>query len=194
MKKLLIVILIASGLTYLIYTNNKQERINILSIGDIYSNGFNNGYYPSYNDYLMSDLKYDQYDIKIFHHTSELINELNNHDSDIKKLIKEANVIFLNIGIEQLVNQEYINSNYISEYLDNYEIIIKEITNLNKHLYLINLPSNINIDKKYIVITNTYLKGLSEKYHLALIDISNNKIESINQEIYQQLFTANLTN
>ena len=195
MKKIIIVILIATSLTYLIYQNNKQEHLNILSIGDIYSNGYNKCYYPSYNDYLMNDLNYDDYNIKVFHNTSELINELNDPDSNIKRLIKEANHIILNIGIEELVSKDnIINSTYINNYLDNYETIIKKIIKLNKHITIINLPRNISLNKKYIVIINPYLKGLSNKYHLNLIDVSNIKIESINQEIYQQLITTYLTN
>ena len=200
MKKILWILVVAGLFIYLIYGITNSSKLNILSIGDIYSNGYTTGsYFPSYNDYYQSCLKkYDRYDIITVHNLIELKEVLNNNelfnDSHIKKLIKNSDLLIINIGIEELSSvNNIINLNYINNYLSNFELVIKEIIGLNKNIYLVNIPNEVNINNKYRLIVNDYYDGLINKYQLNLIDVRNQSLESINQDIYQVLNGQKLT-
>ena len=198
MKKLSIIIFISTIFIYLIYVVNNQSKLNVLSIGDIYSNGYDTNYYPSYNDYYKDYLNdYDNYDLITFNNVNEAYNDINNNieinNKHIKKIIKDANIIILNIGIEELNNANIINSNFINKYLLNYEQLLKALIRINKKIIVINLPGNLNINDRYRLIINDYLDGLVSKYKLNIIDVRNESLKSINIYIYQALMTQKLT-
>ena len=199
MKKIIPIILISLVFIYLIFVTNKSNQINILSIGDIYSDGYNNNYYPSYNDYFKESLnKYDSYNILVFHDLKSILFSINNNDyfndKQLKNIVKNSNIIILNIGIEQIKNNEAIlNNDYLTKYLNDYESLLIELSKLNNYIYVINIPKNI-ISSKYQLIINDYYEGLINKYHLNLIDVKEYNIESINPVIYQYLNSLELTN
>ena len=198
MKKLSIIIFISTIFIYLIYMINNQSKLNVLSIGDIYSNGYDTNYYPSYNDYYKDYLNdYDNYDLITFNNVNETYNDINNNieinNKHIKKIIKDANIIILNIGIEELNNANIINSNFINKYLLNYEQLLKALIRINKKIVVINLPGNLNINDRYRLIINDYLDGLVSKYKLNIIDVRNESLNNINIFIYQALMTQKLT-
>ena len=185
MKKLSIIIFISTIFIYLIYIINNQSKLNVLSIGDIYSNGYDTNYYPSYNDYYKDYLNdYDNYDLITFNNVNEAYNDINNNieinNKHIKKIIKDANIIILNIGIEELNNANIINSNFINKYLLNYEQLLKALIRINKKIVVINLPGNLNINDRYRLIINDYLDGLVSKYKLNIIDVRNESLNNIN--------------
>ena len=198
MKKLSIIIFISTIFIYLIYMVNNQSKLNVLSIGDIYSNGYDTNYYPSYNDYYKDYLNdYDNYDLITFNNVNEAYNDINNNieinNKHIKKIIKDANIIILNIGIEELNNANIINSSFINKYLLNYEQLLKALIRINKKIVVINLPGNLNINDRYRLIINDYLDGLVSKYKLNIIDVRNESLKSINIFVYQALMTQKLT-
>lgn len=199
MKKLLIIIFISTIFIYFIYMINHQSKLNILSIGDIYSNGYNNAYFPSYNDYYKDYLDhYDNYDLVTFNNASEAFYSINENKEmngkAIKKMIKDANLIILNIGIEELNNSDnIINSNYINKYLNNYEQLLKAILKINNKIIIINLPRDLYLNDKYRLIINDYIDGLVNKYNLSLIDVRNEPLDNINILVYQVLMTQKLT-
>jgi len=199
MKKLILIILISSLFIYFIYIITDHTKLNILSIGDLYSNGYNDGFYPSYNDYFKDYLKkFDNYDVLALNNTTELFdfindnNELNN--KHIKKIIKDSNLIIINTGIQELNSVDNnVNSNYINNYLSTYEKLINVIYKLNHNLLIVNLPKDLKISNKYRLIINDYYDGLANKYHINIIDIRNEDIKNTNLVIYQALINQKLT-
>ena len=199
MKKLILIILISSLFIYFIYVSTDHTKLNILSIGDLYSNGYNDGFYPSYNDYFKDYLKkYDNYDVLALNSTTELFdfindnNELNN--KHIKKIIKDSNLIIINTGIQELNSVDNnVNSNYINNYLSTYEKLINVIYKLNHNLLIINLPKDLKISNKYRLIINDYYDGLANKHHINIIDVRNEDIKNTNIVIYQALINQKLT-
>ena len=198
MKKLIPIILISSIFIYLIFMITNYDTTNILSIGDIYSDGYNNNYYPSYNDYLKESLKYDNYDVIVYHDLKETLMNIKDNqkvnERNIKRIIKDSDIVILNLGIEQIKNNEsIINSNYLNNYLNDYETLLKELIQLNSNIYIINIPKNI-ISNKYQMIINDYYSGLAKRFHLKIIDVKDVDISSINPVIYQSLNSLELTN
>ena len=199
MKKLISIILISSVFIYLIYMITDHSKLNILSIGDLYSDGYNQGYYPSYNDYFKDYLKkYDNYDILALNSTLELLdfikdnNELNNRH--IKKIINDSNLIIINTGISELNKLDnVINSTYVNNYLNNYEQLINSVYKLNSNIIVVNIPSDVRISSKYRLIINDYYDGLVTKYKLKLIDVRDEPTKNINIIIYQALIGQKLT-
>ena len=199
MKKLISIILISSVFIYLIYIITDHSKLNILSIGDLYSDGYNQGYYPSYNDYFKDYLKkYDNYDILALNSTLELLdfikdnNELNNRH--IKKIINDSNLIIINTGISELNKLDnVINSTYVNNYLNNYEQLINSVYKLNSNIIVVNIPSDVRISSKYRLIINDYYDGLVTKYKLKLIDVRDEPTKNINIIIYQALIGQKLT-
>ncbi len=176
-----------------------HSKLNILSIGDLYSDGYNHGYYPSYNDYFKDYLKqYDNYDILALNSTLELLdfikdnNELNNRH--IKKIINDSNLIIINTGISELNKLDnVINSTYVNNYLNNYEQLINSVYKLNSNIIVVNIPSDVMISSKYRLIINDYYDGLVTKYKLKLIDVRDEPTKNINIIIYQALIGQKLT-
>ncbi len=199
MKKLISIILISSLFIYFIYMITDHSKLNILSIGDLYSDGYNHGYYPSYNDYFKDYLKqYDNYDILALNSTLELLdfikdnNELNNRH--IKKIINDSNLIIINTGISELNKLDnVINSTYVNNYLNNYEQLINSVYKLNSNIIVVNIPSDVRISSKYRLIINDYYDGLVTKYKLKLIDVRDESTKNINIIIYQALIGQKLT-
>ena len=115
--KLLIIILISSILTYLIYFFNKDEKIKLVALGDGIASGETSYNIDgiSYNDYLKeyfedsNQLKNysSEYSIKNYK-IDELIqdiksNKTKNEKLNINQLLNKADIITISIGEEELV-------------------------------------------------------------------------------------------
>ncbi|MCI9280073.1 MAG: hypothetical protein HFJ02_04675 [Bacilli bacterium] len=195
--KILIIIIIGTLLTSIIYITTREEKKTFLAIGDGLSSGMTalnvSGY--NYNDYLFDALKKEE-NLKSYYHfhevdetASSLLTKINNNvplnnTLTIKQAIKEAYMITLHIGMDELNNyarKHYLDSTKITAYLNKYEEIMKIIAHLNnKKIFVLGLfPTNL-VNKNKIEKINQELKRLAEKYHFYYVEI----IDIINDENY----------
>lgn len=176
-KKIGITLLTGFIITIIIFLFNKGEKITYLAIGDSLSTGktpiTENSY--SYSDYLYEDYKrqIDYYieDYKIenlesreFYEILRMNDNILNNDKTITQLIKEAELITISIGLDELNNHS--NINLYLYYMDKILSVVRGINN-NHQIFLIGLYSS---DPKVSDI-NKKLKELSTKYNMIFIDI-----------------------
>ena len=190
--KILIIILLGVLFTSLIYFHTSKETKNILALGDSISIGMTsyhiNGYdYNDYlRDYLNSKKELGNY-YKNFNESDEtasnLLTKINNNientleKTKLKQAIKEANIITIALGMDELNNyakKNNLGTTKINGFLNKYEQVLKNIRSINnKKIYLIGLyPTNLVKETKINKI-NEELKKLSKRYNLEYIDIEN---------------------
>lgn len=190
--KLILIILISATFAYFIYFFNKEEKVNIVAIGDGIASGETSYNIDgiSYNDYLKEyfgnkrllknyNSSYASKNYKI----SDLINDLKSNvtsdkdDLSIQQIIHKADILTLSIGEEELVklaitndlSKEYIDK-YIKEY-DDLIYILKDITD--GKLILIGYYENSYLEKSNIIILNSELSNIAIKYDCIFINISD---------------------
>lgn len=198
MKKIVIPILIVF-LTFIIYKTNDDNLVDYMAIGDSLSLGINSYGNHSYgfNDYLKSYLEnnnllhhynslYSKNDYKI----EELINDIKTNKNilyddktyNIKKELREADLLTISIGMDELVNLLNANKEFneiqndLDKLCNNMDTLIKEITSLSKtKIILLGYynPSN-NFDKNknqiFAYISDKY-QSIASKYSITYIDI-----------------------
>lgn len=198
MKKIVIPILIVF-LTFIIYKTNDDNLVDYMAIGDSLSLGINSYGNHSYgfNDYLKSYLEnnnllhhynslYSKNDYKI----EELINDIKTNKNilyddktyNIKKELREADLLTISIGMDELVNLLNANKEFneiqndLDKLCNNMDTLIKEITSLSKtKIILLGYynPSN-NFDKNtnqiFAYINDKYMR-IASKYSITYIDI-----------------------
>lgn len=191
-KKIILILLVGSILTILIYYFNKDtSKVNFLALGDGLSTGMTPYHVEGYdfNDYLVEYLNennnLENY-YKSFNETDETINNLltkirmNIESLDkkikIKQAIKEADLITIAIGMDELNNyasKNNLGSTKIKGYLKKYEELLKIVTNLNdKKKIIVGLYSTNRINQTKINKINDELNKLAQKYKLEFIDIA----------------------
>ncbi len=190
--KIFTILILGTIITSIIYFNIDDNKINYLSLGDGISTGMTTYHVEGYdfNDYLIEYLneekRLDNY-YKSFNETDEtvtsLLNKIKNNISNIeqkikiKQAIKEADIITISLGMDELNNytsKNNLGSTKINGYLKKIEELIKIICNLNdKQIYLISLYSSNKINLSKISKINTELKKISENYRIEYIDIED---------------------
>ncbi len=184
--KLLIIILISSIFTYMIFFINKNNKISLVALGDGISSGetsFNiDGI--SYNDYLKDYFnnkrllkKYnDNYSYKNYK-LIDLLNDLESNKNNIKQIIHYANIITISFGEEELTKLSItkdLNLNYIKAFIDNYDILINNIKEINdSKIIVIGLYPNIYLSDSDVIIINSELSNIANKYNILFINISD---------------------
>lgn len=161
-KKKLVIFFLAIVIIYLIYKFTYKESYTYLSIGDDLAKGHTpfNTYGDSYTDYLYDYLKSRKKEYKLNSdfieedlRIKDLITKIKNADTSggktLTNAIKEANIITLSIGSEELFsklrsNYELYTTNnkkifeYIDEMMDNLNELITEMQKIKKNdIYLI---------------------------------------------------------
>ncbi len=190
--KIGIIILVSIILTYIIYFCNKEDKINLVAIGDGIASGETSYNIDgiSYNDYVKeyfesknllknynNDYAFENYEL------NELINDIktnvtkNNNNLNIQQIIHKANLITLTIGEEELIklsvindlNKEYIDK-FISEY-DNLLYLLKDISDAT--IVILGFYENEYLDRSNVIILNAELSNIAIKYESIFININD---------------------
>lgn len=189
--KILIILIIGTIIASAIYFNIDNSKVNLLTLGDGLSTGMTAYHVEGYdfNDYLIEylneDNKLENY-YKSFNEIDEtvtnLINKINNNISGveektkIKQAIKEADIITIALGMDELNNyasKNNLGSTKINGYLKKYEELLKLIRALNdKKIFIIGLYSSNKINQTKIEKINAELQNLANTYKTEFIDIS----------------------
>lgn len=188
--KLLIIIILGTIFTSIIYFYTDKDNLNVLALGDGISTGMTpyhiEGY--DYNDYLIEYLNENKNLEKYYKNFNEvdetansLLTKINNNIENIdkkvkiKQAIKEADIITISLGMDELNNyakKNTLGSTKINSYLTKYEEVIKNIKKLNnKKIYIIGLYKTKLINEAKVTKINEELKKLSEKYNLTFITL-----------------------
>lgn len=226
MKKVFLILTLFLS-CYFIYTKTEGDKKNYLVIGDSLSKGINEygvasyGYSDFIKDYLENKkiLKnYNKTYTDVNYKVSDIVKILEYNESknniSLNRLIKEANIITISLGIDEIYYKINKNNQNIYTYIDNM------IRDYNK---ILNCISKFHHDKVYILgfynttknnidifnYANYKLEVLTKKYNYTYIDlakildnnptyisqISNNYMPNIRgYEKISQIIVENLKN
>lgn len=200
MKKIIVFILIIF-LVYIIYQANDKKMIDYLVLGDSISMGINSygNKTNGYSDYIKTYLNdnnllhgYNDYFCKFGYSIKELNSDINNNKNiiyndktyNIKKELREADLVTVAIGMDELINLINKNdiSNFnnikdqldeISEYMDK---MIKNITSLSKSQIIVlgyynpYNKNDKNINRILAYLNDKYI-DICKKYTCSYIDV-----------------------
>ena len=179
--KLLIIIFISFILVLIIYKLSYKSKYTYLFLGANY----NNLSTYDFNDRLKYELKNDNIVYKEILEPfiiDEYIEMLDNNKHNINYYIKNANLIVISIGVNELNNYKEIDSSITIEYLNNIYKFLSKIRDLNKNdVFLINL-----YDSNYPLI-NSKIKRYTEELKIYYIDrniIGSNNEFYIKNDLY----------
>lgn len=186
----MLIIFLSIVLAYFIYFFNKDEKLNIVSLGDGISSGetFYNIDGISYNNYLKeyfegknilksynSNFSYKNYKIE------GMLKDLNNNiidknsDLTIKQILHKASLIIINIGEEELVKMAMTNDltkEELEKFLNSYEMLIQEIKKVSEaKIVLIGFYENKYLNKSNVIILNSEISNMALKYNLIFINV-----------------------
>lgn len=190
--KILIIILLGTLFTSIIYFYTDKDNLNVLALGDGISNGMTSYHIESYdyNDYLVEHLnennKLENY-YKNFNEVDEtasnLLNKINNNIENIdknikiKQAIKEADIITISLGMDELNNyakKNNLGSTKINGYLNKYEEVLKTLRKLNdKSIYLISLYKTSLVNENKVQKINESLQNLAKQYNITYLSIED---------------------
>ncbi len=198
MKKIIIGILIIIFLTFIIYKSNANNLIDYMSIGDSFDIGINsygNNTY-SYRDYLKNYLNNNNLLHKTYFYYSksnytieELLNDItinkeviyNDRMYNIKKDLREADLITISIGLDELISiiEDNKNDNIyvkVDKMIDNMNILINNVQKISSsNIILIGyynpyLNGNKELERLFAYINDKYY-DIAKKYKITYIDI-----------------------
>ena len=192
MKKIILILILFLSIWF-IYNNTVDKKINYLVLGNDLSIGEDN--YSLYvRDYLDSknilgnyNTSFVDLDLRI----TDLINKIkyndnvivNNKTIGINMLLKNADVITISIGMNELYYKLSINNENIYTYMNgmvnDLEILFNLINRYNqKKVFVINYYNIYNYNKDIFNYINYYLEELCDKENFNYIDVDdlNNNI------------------
>ena len=190
--KILIIIILGTLFTSIIYFHTDKDNLNILALGDGISTGMTSYHIEGYDyneylsEYLNENKRLENY-YKNFNEVDEtasnLVNKINNNIESIdkkikiKQAIKEADIITISLGMDELNNyakKNNLGSTKINGYLQKYDEVLKKIRKFNnKKIYLIGLYDTNLINKAKVNKINEELKNLAKQYDTTFIDIED---------------------
>ena len=186
MKKIILILILFLS-TWFIYNNTIDEKVNYLVLGNDLSIGDNN--YSLYvKDYLDSknilgnyNTSFVDLDLRI----TDLINKIkynesvkiNNKTVGINMLLKNADVITISIGMNELYYKLSINNEnvytYIKDMINDLDILFNLINRYNhKRVFVINYYNINNYNKDIFNYLNYYLETLCKKKNFEYVDVS----------------------
>lgn len=193
MKKLLLILILFLSV-YVIYNESIDNSINYLVLGNDLSLIENN--YSGYvKKYLSSKYKINNYntsfvdkDIRI----SDMINWIKHNNFvyidgknvSINQLLKNADVITISIGMNELYYKLSINNENIYSYLNDMVSELEELFSLinrynHKKVFVMNYYNITNYNKDIFSYLNYYLKNICDKENFIYVEIDkilNNNI------------------
>ncbi len=199
MKKILVVVLIFV-LVFIIYKANDNELIDYMSLGDSINEGINSygNHSYGYNDYLKSYLenndllhKYNSYYSKNNYTILELIDDIKDDKSvlyddktyNIKKELREADLVTIAIGMDELVEILNTKENLdsikpkLDTMISNMDTLLKSITSLSKTKIILigyyNPYQDTKESSRIFAYLNDKYKSLADKYKITYVDIYN---------------------
>ena len=225
MKKVLFILILFFS-CYLIYNKTIDNKKHFLTIGDSLSKGINEygvisyGYNNYIKDYLLSNNKLREYNNTFTssdYRIKDIIeilkyNEIKNNYSLIR-LIKQADIITISLGMNEIYSKlEKDNSNiytYIDNMINDYDKILSKVSSFHHDkVYILGYYNITGKNEDIFNYANYKIKELCNKYHYTYVDLSNildnnpkyivNKNSFIpNREGYQkisQIIVENLEN
>lgn len=190
--KICMIMILGTIIASFIYFHANHSDLNLLALGDGLSTGMTAYHVEGYdfNDYLGEYLNEEQklgYFYKSFNETDEmvvnLINKINNNVQNIeqkikiKQAIKNANIITIALGMDELNNyasKNNLGSTKINGYLQKYEELIKIIRTFNdKKIFIIGLYSTNKINQSKVTKINVELQKIAQKNKIDFIDIAD---------------------
>lgn len=193
----LIVFVVTCILIYIIYANNSNiKNINYISLGDGYAKGINSygensyGYSDYLKDYYNENKRLNNYynysedDNKIKDLYNEIIVNRQDNNESIKCSLREANILTISIGLNDLIYKKSIQDNINNRkdkiieniIIDLDQLIIEIKKYYKKDIYLIGYynfyPQN-SVERKLLDKLNYKYKGYSKKNNIIYVDNSN---------------------
>ncbi len=206
MKKIMLIILGATVITFLIFMYVKQDKYNITILGDSGNMAkLNHDLFGiSYNDYLAEEIidKYQSssYNMDYIYHqqkVKDLIDDIKDNKivnkKTIKKVIHDSNKVILFIGIDEILlakHDQILDYRFIEKFLSDYSMLLSELKLLTDHVIIINIPKLSKVNLKYQNNINDYIHGLTIKYQYEMVDVSDLSYDNnyyFNQALFQKL-------
>lgn len=193
MKKIIFIIILFLS-CYIIYNLTYEDKFNYLTIGDSLSLGVNSygikqyGFSDYVRDYLRENNKLKNYDNTFTdanYRITDILNmslynenkNVNGRDVSFNRLLKNADIITLSIGMNELYYKLKMNDsnvyNYMNELLSDMELLLKRINKFNhKKVFVLGYYNVINCQDEINYI-NTKLKIIVESEGFEYVDLSN---------------------
>ena len=193
MKKIIFIIILFLS-CYIVYNLTYDEKFNYLTIGDSLSSGVNiynikqYGYSGYVRDYLDNNDKLKSYNnsftnsdyritdlIKIIEYNET--KDINGKEVSLNQLLKNADIITLSIGMNELYYRFKISNvnvySYMNELLKDMEELLSYINKFNHKKVFVLGYYNILDNQEEINYINTKLKYIVEKEGFEYVDLSN---------------------
>ena len=187
--KLLFLTLASLLLTYLIFTTNIDNRLDIISLYDTTTTTNHN-----FNDYLLKYLdnnisysinqKYANKNLEI----ENIISHINSNKNKIQEKIHDAKIVILYFGDFELLNEDVTPT----ELLEETENLFKIIRKINSKQIIFLSPVNIKSSYMYKSLCQKYkISYINTTSYLEKADISNNLInETGHQKLGKILYST----
>ncbi len=199
MKKIILILFLFFLLyaCYIIYNLTEDKNKYVTLIGD---NIANNPYLKNIentsvnNDFINKDYHINDL-LNVIKYNQEL--DIDNKIESIHQLLKKSDVVILSIGMNDLYYKLNDNTKeiytYLNNMINNYEIIIREISRYDyKQVYILGYYNITNNNNDIFTYINYKLSNIAKNYNYTFID--TNKILNNKQEYYKKETNFNLNN
>ena len=190
--KLIIIILVSTLLTYFIYFFNREEKINIVALGDAISSGETSYNIDgiSYNDYLKEyfenkrllksyDASFSYKNYKIDDLITDLKSNItkDNAKLSMQQLIHKADIVTINIGEEELVKMamtDDLTKEYLDKFIKEYDDLLYMLRDITEGtIIIVGFYENSYLDKSNVIILNSEVSNIAIKYDAIFININD---------------------
>ena len=199
MKKIILILFLFFLLyaCYIIYNLTEDKNKSITLIGD---NIANNPYINNIenisvnNDFINKDYHINDL-LTIIKYNQDL--DIDNKTESIHQILKKSDIVILSIGMNDLYYKLNDNTKeiytYLNSMINNYELIIKEISRYDyKQVYILGYYNITNNNNDIFTYINYKLSSIAKNYNYTFID--TNKILNNKQEYYKKETNFNLNN
>ena len=192
MKKIIFILFLFFLLyaCYYIYNITEDNKLNVVLIGDTIADNPYLDNYPNINkinkDFINSDYHLKDL-LNIIKYNQEL--DIDNKTESIHKLLKESDIVIISIGMNDIYYKLNDNTkeiySYVNDIINNYNIILKEISKYdNKYVFILGYYNITNKNNDIFTYVNYKIKNIVNNYHYTYLDL--NKILYNNKNYYQK--------